>query len=397
MNRLTKENSWKEELFSNSFFYIVLAVFLITLMMLPFLSALMVSFVLLMARMQIRKKLQTITKNRQRFFKWAAFSFAFTFLAITAYSLYQIALNISSFANNSNLKTKFSSTLDPIKIKIVAFLGQFFSASQATQFVNEKLSDAFTRGAQFLASMTIGLISSLPDVLLFLALAVVVYLLLKRHYHDIRFKSLVYLPQGHLREKLKTLWRLCEVSAYSALISTLSVALVQGIIVSLGAMAAGIEAWPLYFVGAFIFSFFPVVGLLPIIIIGGIHSYTAFGLTSFLTFFLIGLTSTLADNILRTLLMSKESDNINSFLSFFCLIGAIYMFGLSGLILGPFFISLASNLLKETDSINISNYSSSLPAESTEEYRVKKPKNKILEELGFFDPVQKLEESNPEN
>lgn len=389
MNRFTKENTWKDGLFSNSFFYIVLAVFLITLMMLPFISALMVSFVLLMARMQIRKKLQTLTKNRRRFFKWGTFSFALTFFLIIIYSFNHIALNISSFANNSNLRTKFASTLDPLKVKIVDFLEHFFSTTQATQFMNEKLSDVFTRGAQLLAAGTINLLSSLPDFLLFLTFAVVVYLLLKRHYHDIRFKFLVYLPQGHLREKLKTLWRLCEFSAYSALISTLSVSLVQGVIVSLGAMASGIEVWPLYFLGAFIFSFFPVVGLLPIIIIGAIHSYTAFGLTSCLTFSVIGLTSTLADNVLRTLLMSKETDNINSFLSFFCLIGAIYMFGFSGLILGPFFISLASNLLKEADSINISNYSASSQEEPHDDLPIKKPKKKILEELGYFDPINR--------
>lgn len=393
MNRPIKENSWAEELFSNSFFYIVLAVFLITLMMLPFISALMISFVLLLARMQIRKKLQTTTKSRRRFFKWGTFFFAVLFLLIIVSSFKNIALTITSFANNGNLKTKFAASLDPLKVRIVDFLEQFFSASQATQFVNEKLSDAITRGAQFLAAETINLISSLPDFFLFLAFAIIVYLLLKRHYHDIRFKSLVYLPQGHLREKLKTLWRLCELSAYSALISTLSVALVQGLIVSLGAMASGVEEWPLYFLGAFIFSFFPVVGLLPIIILGAIHTYTAFGLGACLTFSLIGVASTLADNILRTLLMSKESDNINSFLSFFCLIGAIYMFGLSGLILGPFFIALASNLLKEADSINISKYSAALEA-IPDDLPAKKPKNKILEELGYFDSPHKHQESD---
>ena len=319
------------------------------LMLLPFLSALSVSLITLMAAVEVQKKLQKVSKPRRIFVQSILASVTLLFASIAIYSIYQLVTSVSALAANQHLKEKFSGIMTPVKNYMTSFLSKFSSTSTASKMFDEKLTDLFSQSAEVLAAQTLKFISSLPDLLLLFAFVIIAFVLLKKYYNQIKFKILVHIPKGHMREKSLTLLKIAEISSYSAMVSTLSVAFAQGIVVSFGAGLAGLSNWSLYFVGSFFFSFFPVIGLLPIIIIGSIESYMTNGLTSFLIFLSIGMISTLADNLLRTLMMSKENENINSFLSFFCLIGAIYVFGLAGLILGPFLISFASNLLKESD------------------------------------------------
>ena len=155
----------------------------------------------------------------------------------------------------------------------------------------------------------------------------------------------MYTQSTQARKRLKTLFQLCEQSAYDTLISTFVVAMTQGVIISMGALISGIDMWPLYFIIAFAFSFVPVVGLLPIIVIGGFHAYYLFGASSMILFLISGVFASTMDNVLRVLLLSQANTVINPFISFFCLIGSISLFGLKGLILGPFLLSLAGYLL----------------------------------------------------
>ncbi len=318
-------------------------------MLLPFLPALSVSLITLMAIIEVQKKLQIVSKTRKLIVQSILASVTLVFSLIAMFSVYQLVTSVSALAVNQHLKEKFSSILIPVKNFIISYMSKFSSISAASKMFDEKLTDLFSQGAELFAAQTLKFISSLPDILLLFAFVIIAFVVLKKYYKEIKFKMLVHIPKGHMREKSLTLWKIAEISSYSTVVSTLSVSFAQGIIVSIAAVLAGLSNWSLYFVGSFFFSFFPVVGLLPIIVIGSIESYMTNGLASFLIFLGIGLVSTLADNLLRTLMMSKENENINSFLSFFCLIGAIYVFGLSGLILGPFLISYASNLLKESD------------------------------------------------
>lgn len=355
MKHLKKDSPLAGDLNSESLFYFLLAGLLLVVMMLPFIPALTISIILVMARIQLNKKIQMYAKSRQRLITFLLISIPVFITLFLIRSTQDLYLNISSMnlTDGKNLiKSLVGQKLSPLHDQAVRFFSNFSSTKEANTFIDEKLKSIFSSGAETITSLVFSFFTSLPDTLLLLGFATIAYFLIKKNYHDLKSKSLVNIPSGHLRTKVKSLWRIAENSAFSAVVSTISVSLAQGLVVGVGALSAGIEIWPLYVVLGFIFSFFPVIGLIPVLLLGTIQAYVSLGFGPMLIFLCVGLLSTLTDNLLRTLFMSKDSDNIHSFISFFSLIGAMYVFGLTGLIVGPFLFSMSSNLLKEADKLN---------------------------------------------
>ncbi len=368
---------WQQGLKSNSFFYLLVSSGLIIIMMAPFLAALSLSMILVMARIQAKKRLQSMEPWRKNIIISASvsiFLFMISMIYYCGYLIFQNIISITSPENRSLLLDKINLTINPLKENLISKVTDIFPQINFGQNFDAKINESFLYLANLLATGSLKLLTALPDLTLLLVFSFIAYLILNNRYHDLKFYSLIHFPEGHLRDKIKTFWDLSEKSAYSALVSTLSVSLAQGSIISVGAWMSGLSVWPLYFVMGFIFSFFPVIGLLPVIIIGLIHTFLLFGYKALVIFLVFGILSTVVDNLLRTLITAKESSEINPYISFFCLIGSMYVFGFAGIVLGPFLISFAS-LLKEK-ARDLEN----IDLEKAEE---KIPSKKMLESLGF--------------
>ena len=149
------------------------------------------------------------------------------------------------------------------------------------------------------------------------------------------------------RKQARSFWTLVEESSYQTLICTFLVSLVQASILGIAAIALNISAWPLIFLVAFIFSFFPVVGTLPAAVLGVTMAYTQDGTTSALIFTAAAFLTAVVDNFLRSWLISVQDSITPGTFNFFAIIGGIALFGFSGVLIGPFILAFATALLKK--------------------------------------------------
>lgn len=151
------------------------------------------------------------------------------------------------------------------------------------------------------------------------------------------------------KSEIKKIWTLLQDASYQTLISTFLVSLVQAGVLGVTALCLGLPGWPIIFLVAFVFSFFPVVGTLPAAVLGVILAYNQDGVSSALIFTGAGVFTGLVDNFLRAWLMASEDAVTPGSFNFFAIIGGIALFGFAGVLIGPFILTLATLILKDND------------------------------------------------
>lgn len=193
------------------------------------------------------------------------------------------------------------------------------------------------------------LITNFPEFLLqlFVFVASLYFFLVKRREFLSWSKERKVLSQDSLAKLIVVLQRVC----YTVVFSTLIVASVQASIVTLGASIAGFDNLMIIFILTFFMSFLPVVGSVPV--------SGALALFSFLQgeagngvvmLVALGFAGGI-DNVIRAYILSAEEE-IHPLVSLLTLIGALAMFGISGLFLGPIIAELTfaiGNIMNGSD------------------------------------------------
>lgn len=350
MKTLQRNEHWQTMVHESRFLYSFFALALIGIMLTDFIAIFVLSTICYMAYLEFQKRMATYSSKKRQYIKGGIVAATVGFLTAVFLGLshFFTSLNkIPEAANKRNLMHQLVNWLTPLKQTFTAIASYFLDSQEAVSFVDAKLSESIARGAELIVSVFLYVLASFPEILLGLFVFSISSFIVARSYKNAKFKIFMYTQSAKAKDRLKTLFQFCEMSAYDTLVSTFVVAITQGVIISMGALISGIDMWPVYFIVAFAFSFVPVVGLLPIIVIGGFHAYYLFGASSLIIFIITGVIASTMDNVLRVLLLSQANNVINPFISFFCLIGSISLFGLKGLILGPFLLSLAGYLLGE--------------------------------------------------
>ncbi|MNK07806.1 putative inner membrane protein [compost metagenome] len=129
--------------------------------------------------------------------------------------------------------------------------------------------------------------------------------------------------------------RACSVTLFS----TFVVGLIQALVIGLGSLIFGEGDFWLVVAITFFVSFIPVIGAAPVgyllAILAFIHDRVGPGIG-------LALVATLAgtiDNILKPFMVGGEH-KISAIIGFTCVVGAIFMMGLPGLLLGPVIMNL---------------------------------------------------------
>lgn len=140
--------------------------------------------------------------------------------------------------------------------------------------------------------------------------------------------------------ELDRLIPLLQQSCYTTLIASLVVGGIQAGIVTLGAAILGSQNVLIVFLATFISSFIPVIGAAPIAFLLAflalIKGQTAFALG----YVIVATIAGTADNVIRPILV-RGKENVHPVVMLLAIIGAILIFGIPGVFLGPMFISAA--------------------------------------------------------
>lgn len=183
------------------------------------------------------------------------------------------------------------------------------------------------------------LVTNFPEFLLqlFIFVTSLYFFLLKRREFLEWFKDRQLLSDHSLHKLVELLQRVC----YTVVFSTLIVATVQATIVTIGASIAGFGNLMMIFILTFFSSFLPVVGTVPVAGPLAIFSFLQGEIGDGVVMLIaLGIAGSI-DNVIRAYILSAEEESIHPLVSLITLIGALAMFGIPGLFLGPIVAELA--------------------------------------------------------
>lgn len=206
------------------------------------------------------------------------------------------------------------------------------------------------------------LVTNFPEFLLqlFVFVTSLYFFLLKRREFLAWFKDRRLLPATSLHKLMHLLQKVC----YTVVFSTLIVASVQAGIVTLGASIAGFGNLMIIFVITFFMSFLPVVGSVPVsgslAVFSFLQGETGDGITMLIA---LGIAGGI-DNVIRAYILSAEEESMHPLVSLLTLIGALAMFGISGLFLGPIIAELAFSIGKIMDGGSLAQQVADAEAEA---------------------------------
>ncbi len=203
--------------------------------------------------------------------------------------------------------------------------------------------DSVNRVGNWAMGFLSGIVSSVPLILLsvFIFCAALYFFLAEA---SVIYK--IFLRQGLLTAaETKRLIRLFQNACYTTMVSSVLIAIAQAVIVTIGAVACDAGDPTVIFVITFFCAFVPVIGAGPVafalagykILLGDYGQAIGLGVVS--------VIAGTADNLLRPFLVSNAEEDLHPVVSLLAILGALIVFGMPGLFLGPVIASVAVKII----------------------------------------------------
>lgn len=209
-----------------------------------------------------------------------------------------------------------------------------------TSPVRETLDNLMHRLGAFVFSFSTDVISSAPSVFFNLTMFLIFLVVLLVQANSFKGFVMKYtLLNEPLTEKIiQVVKRACA----TTLFSTFVIGVIQACTIGFGSLICGEGDFWIVTPITFVLSFIPVIGAAPVgfllallAFIGG-RNGAGFGMVAFAT-----VAGTI-DNLLKPILISGKNDDTPAIVGFTCVVGAVIVMGLPGLLIGPVICNVVS-------------------------------------------------------
>lgn len=262
-------------------------------------------------------------------------------VSLLAYKAYRYLAQISqSGVHNSELFQKLIAFKSGI-LNLVNSFFERFGLSQQFDF-SSLIDDGLNQAVNFLVGYSTNIASNIPMLLLgvFVFCAALYFFLAEASWVRATFMKQRLLGPGESERLIAVFQRSC----YSVIITSVIIAVMQATIVALGSLileAGDVAAvWGI----TLICSFIPVIGAGPVAITLGLYKWVMGDYGQAIGFLVVVLIATTSDNVVRPYLLSSDGD-LHPILSLLSIIGAILIFGMAGLFIGPVIASVATKIV----------------------------------------------------
>lgn len=203
----------------------------------------------------------------------------------------------------------------------------------------------FAKAGTLAVSATTNLASHAPELILdlFIFSAALYFFLTESKMIRKTVSSFRILTENELDQIIRIVQR----SSYVTLVASALVGTIQALIVALGGLVFGYPEFLLIFVVTFFTSLIPVIGAGPIAFLLAILSLVQGEYGSAIGLAVVGLVAGSVDNIIKPLVVSSASfeEGLNPVVSLLAIIGAVIVYGLPGLLLGPVLTELTLKIV----------------------------------------------------
>jgi len=272
----------------------------------------------------------------------AMFVIVATPVTIVAYKTYASIVETSkSGLQNTEIYAKvmnLKGLVGKASAKVTSSLGieQEFEFMSATE-------DSLNRIGNWAMGFLSGLVASVPIILLS------VFIFCAALYFFLAEAAVLY--RVFLRQELltaaetKRLIKLFQSACYTTMVSSVLISITQAVIVTIGAALCDAGDPTVIFVVTFFCAFIPVIGAGPVAL--ALAGYKAL-LGDYGQAIGMGVVSLIAgtsDNLLRPFLVSNAEEDLHPVVSLLAILGALIVFGMPGLFLGPVIASVAVKII----------------------------------------------------
>jgi len=247
-------------------------------------------------------------------------------------------LNLSQLQQDAIAQSPLYKNIETTLSKIWGFANDISSRFSFDLNESFDVQALLPKALQLVIPWLTALVTNFPEFLLqlFVFVASLYYFLVKRREFLSWFQDRELLSPDSLSRLISVLQRVC----YTVVFSTIIVASVQATIVTAAASISGFDNLMIIFILTFFMSFLPVVGSVPVsgalALFSFLQGETGHGIVMLVA---LGFAGGI-DNVIRAYILSAEEE-IHPLVSLLTLIGALAMFGISGLFLGPIIAELA--------------------------------------------------------
>lgn len=241
--------------------------------------------------------------------------------------------------------TEFFRNLTTLKTTLVDFAQATLNGFGLEESVN--LAGIFEEGLSRIANVVMSISSSLvarvPSLLisLFIYSAALYFFLAEAKSIRSLFDRLRLLDRVEANRFIHVLQR----SSYNTVVTSVLIGLIQATIVSVGAMILDGGDFGVVWVITFFCSFIPVIGAGPVALVLGLFKLISADYGQAIGFLVVAVIGGTTDNVIRPFLISSGEQDLHPVVSLLAIIGALMIFGMPGLFLGPVIASVAIKII----------------------------------------------------
>lgn len=263
-------------------------------------------------------------------------------ISMVLYKGYAAFLEISKVGFQN---TEFFQNLAALKVALVDFaqgaLGKF--GLEESVNLSEVLEQGLSRSAAVLMQFSSSLVAKVPGLLvsLFIYSASLYFFLAESHSIRRAFERWQLLT----KEEASQFIQILQKSSYNMVFSSVFIGFLQATIVSVGAFIFEGGSFGVVWVITFFCSFIPVIGAGPVALVMGLFKLISGNYGQAIGFVVVAVIGGTTDNIIRPFLISSGEQDLHPVVSLLAIIGALMVFGMPGLFLGPVIASVAIKII----------------------------------------------------
>jgi predicted PurR-regulated permease PerM len=263
-------------------------------------------------------------------------------IVIVAYKAYASLVEIS--------KTGFQNTeifqkLVVIKTELLKLITRVSNRLNLNeQFDMGSLSeDSLSTVANGALSVMTSLVTNIPSLLLsvFVFCAALYFFLAEAAV----IKHIFYRQQVLNPHEADRLIDVMQRASFSTVVTSVIIGVIQGSIVALGSLIFDVGDFMVVFVVTFFCSFIPVIGAGPVALSLGLYKLLLGDYGQAIGLIVVSVIAGTTDNIVRPYLISSSEGDLHPIVSLLAIIGALVVFGMPGLLLGPVIASVAIKII----------------------------------------------------
>lgn len=329
-------------LLSNKNLRIFLAVVIIAAFLFifyPFMTPIVLAGIFAFAFEPILKKYGVSNKKR----KWPTILLILTFSLFFIFSftwvLYRVIVKIKLYTEgglkNTSLYSSFNKLLDSLDV-LLGSVSDNLHVDLSGLLNLEAIADK--AGGWFL-QLSSTFLSQLPEFILafFIFVLALYYFITEARYVKNWASNTDFLDRKELNHLIVTVQK----TSYAALVSSLVIGSIQALTVTIAGYICGFHEVGIVFLTTFICSFIPIIGSAPMAILLALMSFAQAEYGAGIGLLVASGVAGTIDNVLKPILISNTvEDDLHPILSLIAIIGAVIVYGIAGLFLGPILTQL---------------------------------------------------------